>query len=152
MTSETPREKFETKFETKKPENYPSNSTNIENNPFFKVKKVSLGTQVSKVAVLPEIDGLIREKLIDDSDSKSPQNRTEKALDQESIVVVRSPNPSLGKISWTPNVHLKRKKSVKALRKELELRSTKPITNYFSKKKLVLDTESEGVSNYKKTR
>ena len=100
-----------------------------------------MGTQNPKVAVLPEIDGIIREKLIDDSNPKSAQDRTEKVLDQESIVVVRSPNPSLRKISRTPNVQLKRQKSVKELRKEVELRSTKPITNYFSKKKLVLDAE-----------
>ena len=149
LTSEPPREKFRTKCETTRPKNDPVHSINIEKSPFFKVKKVSLGTQNPKVAVLPEIDGIIREKLIDDSDPKSAQDRTEKVLDQESIVVVRSPNPSLRKISRTPNVQLKRQKSVKELRKEVELRSTKPITNYFSKKKLVLDAESEGVSNFK---
>ena len=149
LTSEPPREKFRTICETTRPKNDPVHSINIEKSPFFKVKKVSLGTQNPKVAVLPEIDGIIREKLIDDSDPKSAQDRTEKVLDQESIVVVRSPNPSLRKISRTPNVQLKRQKSVKELRKEVELRSTKPITNYFSKKKLVLDAESEGVSNLK---
>ena len=68
----------------------------------------------------------------------------------ESNDVVRSPDPSIRNISRTSNVQFKSakgKKSVKEIKKELELRSSRPITNYFSKKKPILECESPGLRN-----
>ena len=150
LTSETPRDNIETKGGNMKPENDPPHSGNTDKKSPIKVKKVSLGDYFPKVAVLPKIDGLIHEKMIDNSISKSAQNRPRKALYSESNDVVRSPDPSIRNISRTSNVQFKSakgKKSVKEIKKELELRSSRPITNYFSKKKPILECESPGLRN-----
>ena len=58
--------------------------------------------------------------------------------------VVRVPNPENGKISNGPGVKKKLRKSVKEIRKEIELKSMKPLTSYYKPRSQILQQMNNG--------
>ena len=82
-------------------------------------------------------------------EKSTPQNvvksaRTEKSPFSSSMdnPIVSVPNPALKKSSVGTKVPQNKRKSVKEIRKEIELRSIAPITNYFKSERQNLHDES----------
>ena len=57
------------------------------------------------------------------------------------------PDPEIGNVSRGPMVRGKVRKSVKEMKKEIEMKSMRPLTSYFEKRSQILNTNQEGMSN-----
>ena len=61
--------------------------------------------------------------------------------------VVCLPDLEIGKFSQGPMVRGKSRKSVKELKKEIEMKSMRPLTSYFERKSQILEKNHTGMSN-----
>ena len=81
-----------------------------------------------------------------DLNSKSVKNARELAVNSSVETVVCYPNLEIEKLSKGTVSRGNTRKRVKDLKKELELRSMKPLTSYFEKKSQNLQSTDEGES------
>ena len=112
----------------------------------FEVKKVSQIFDNSHCEIYDELEGLNQTKSTNNSNIKSVKLRQDSAVYHKLKAVVCCPNQENENVSRTQSVRLERKKSVKEIKKEMEQRSSQPITNFFRKKEMISDQKHDGKS------